>query len=385
MTALDFTFGAPKQHKDPEAQMFASCLNMARMGETSSFPLRVAESISISVDGKNGKGPQLATFALTFESFIPVHPEGDALTIQYETFEGTDASSHKSHSVRVWANECAYLEVGKQRPSDMSLPEYLRRTARDWATARIENEIANLRSPNNASAWEIEHAVDIKEISYLICEEFNQLSIAVDSIGDPTLGRMGALPTLRLGPDPIMGATHHLTLAFADPRGKTWQDSLLSFPIADHASADAIRSKLVLRHCNEHDPDFGYDWTDSRLVGTDSYKDRDESLMAISQRFDVAGVLRDIGESFSVVFSNTGGEWKHIYIALRDKDLDGQLQAIRDIAEIRPKEYADFLAASGWTLPFDPLELYELRLRQHRGLSLNDEPSPQTTTFGPKP
>lgn len=86
-----------------------------------------------------------------------------------------------------------------------------------------------------------------------------------------------------------------------------------------------------------------------------------------------------------MVFPNSGGEWKHILEILRDKDLDKQLEAIRDIADIRPKEHGDFLAASGWTLPFDPLELYELRLRQHRGLGLNDEPAAQPTSPAPKP
>jgi hypothetical protein len=377
MTALDFTFGAPKQHEDPEAQMFASCLKMASRGETANFPLRVAESIAVAVNGKNGKGPQLATFALNFESFIPVQPEGDILAIQYEDFDGTDASSHTSHNVKVWAGESSFMEVGKQKPQQMSLPEYLRHTARDWATAYIESSIANLRPPRNDSAWEIEQAVDAKEISYLIAEEFNQLSIVVDDHGFQTLGRMRALPKLRIGPDPIMGASHHLTLAYAEGQTKTWKDSLLSFPIADHAAADAIRAELVRRHCKEYDPDFGYDWTDARLVGQDGYVGRDDRLMALSQGFRVDKVLGEIGEAFSLVFTNTGGEWRHIYSALRDKDLDGQLQAIREIAEIRPKEYSDFLTASGWSLPFDPLELYELRLRQHRGLALTDEPSVQ--------
>jgi hypothetical protein len=385
MTSLDFTFGAPKPLHDPEAQLFASCLKMAQKGEASNFPLRVAESIAITVEGKNGKAPQIATFALNFESFIHVHPEGDSLTIRYVTFDGTDASSGTSHKVKVWSDESPFMEVGKQKPPEMSLPEYLHRTARDWATAYIESEIAQLRSPRNDSAWSIEQAVNIKTISSLIGEEFNSLSIAVDNIGIPILGRMRALPTLRLGPDPIMGASHHLTLAYADTQGETWQDRLLSFPIADHAAADAIRSELVRRHCSEYDRDFGYDWTDARLAGSDGYKDRDDRLMALSKRFYFDEVLSDLGEAFSMVFPNSGGEWKHILEILRDKDLDKQLEAIRDIADIRPKEHGDFLAASGWTLPFDPLELYELRLRQHRGLGLNDEPAAQPTSPAPKP
>lgn len=385
MTSLDFTFGAPKPLHDPEAQMFASCLKMAQEGEPSVFPLRVAESIAITVDGRNGKTPQIATFALTFESFINVVPEVDGLAIRYNTFEGSDASSYTSHKIKVWAGESPFLEVGQEKPAKMPLPEYLRRTARDWATAYIESEIAQLRSPRYDSAWSLEQGVNVNTISYLIAEEFNSLSISVNKTGVPTLGRMRALPALRLGPDPVMGASHHLTLAYADTQENTWQDRLLTFPIADHAAADAIRSELVRRHCGEYHSGFSYDWADAVLVGADGYKGQDDRLMTFSRRFDVEGVLANLGEAFSLVFPNSGGEWKHILEALSGNDLDKQLQAIREIADIRPKEYGDFLASSGWTLPFDPLELYELRLRQHRGLDLNDEPAVQPPSSAPKP
>lgn len=383
---MDFTFGAPKPLQDPEAQLFSTCLSMAREGSATDFPLRVVENIAITLASEEGKRPQIVTFALDFESFIHVRPEGEKSAIQYTTFEESDASSEASHAIKVWSDEAFYMEVGKEKPQNMPLPEYLRRTARDWATARIESEIAQLRSNGrNDSAWNIQQMVDMSAISFLISDEFNFLSITVDSAGHPTLGRMRAIPSLRLGPDPIMGANHHLTLAYDDKSGNSWQERLTSFPISDYAAADDVRSELVRRHCRDYDSDFGYDWTDARLVGPHGFKDRDDRLMALRpQIFPFADVLDDFGQAFAATFSNVGGEWKPIQEALLTGDLDKALETIRNIAEIRPAEYQAFLTTSGWALPIDPLEIYELRLRQHRGLDLNTDQTAQPTASAPK-
>ncbi len=383
---MEFSFGAPKPLQDPEAQLFATCLSMAAEGGSTEFPLNVVEKIAIPLPSEDGKRPQLATFTLDFESFIHVRPEGKKLAIHYTTFEGSDASSEASHAFKVWSDGSFHMEVGKQRPHDMPLPEYLRRTARDWATARIESEIAQIRSGGGSlSAWNIQQTVDMSAISFLVGDEFNSLSINVDAAGHPTLGRMRAQPFLRLGPDPIMGVNHHLRLDYADKLGNSWQERLTAFPIGDYAAADEIRSELVRRHCGEYDSEFGYDWTDAKLVGQHGLKDRDDRLMAFATtRFRFDEVLEDFGNAFAATFSNVGGEWKPIQEALLGGDLDKTLEAIRDIAEIRPSEYQAFLAASDWTLPFDPLELYELRLRQHRDLDLNAIQAAEPTPTAPK-
>lgn len=386
MTTLDFTFGAPKPLQDPEAQLFSTCLSMASEGRAAEFPIRVVENIAVSVASEDWKRPEMVTFVLDFESFIHVLPEGEKTEIHYTTFEGSDASSESSHAVKVWSDAHFYMEVGKEKPRDMPLPEYLRRIARDWATASLESDIARIRSSGRShSAWNIQELVDASIISSLIASEFDALSIAVDAAGHPTLGRMRGLPYYRLGPDPIMGVNHHLRLDYADKLGDSWQDRLTSFPIVDYAAADEVRSELVRRHCREYDSDFGYDWTDAKLVGPHGFKGQDEQLMALGpKRFPFEGVLEDFGQAFASTFSTAAGEWKPIQEALLSGDVDKSLETIRDIAEIGPSEYQAFLAASGWTLPFDPLELYELRLRQHRGLDLNADQAAKPTPSAPK-
>nr|WP_250807582.1 hypothetical protein [Neorhizobium tomejilense] len=385
MTSMDFTFGAPKPLQNPEEMLYARCLSMAAEGQTTNFPIRVVENISIPLANGEGK-PEIASFALDFESFITVRPLGEKTVLQYSTFDGTDAGSEKSHASKVWADDHFYMEVGKQKPRGMSIPEYLRRMARDWATNGIEREIAKLNASGRShSAWNLQQLIDVSSISYLISDEFSNLSIAVDDEGDATLGQMRAIPGLKLGPDPIMGPDFHLTLGYCDRPETAWQERLTTFHIGDWTSANDVRLELVRRHCKEYDSDYGYDWTDARLAGESNYKIRDEALLALGRKqMDFDDVINEIGQSFAATFTTESGDWKPIAEVLLEGNLDKSLEMINAVAELRPSQYKAFLEKSGWTLPFDPLELYELRLRQHRGLDLKgDGPAATNAANGP--
>jgi hypothetical protein len=385
---MEFTFGEPKPRQDFETNLFNLCLLAARNGQETTFKMKVVENISVPFIGKEPNRMEVASFPLAFEARIPVIPVAERKSIQHVTFPQGDLAQEEWDSVAVWHTDSFYAEVGRKRPADMKLPEYLRAMAHEWATALVKREMAELfEKGTKRGAWEIEQLVDMKAITASIEAEFEALSVAVDDCDDFVLGRRTQVPSLRLVPDPIMGVSHHLGLAYAEKTTATWQDQLTSFPIADYASASKIRSELVRRHCEKHDPEFGYDWTDATLRDRQGVMDSDEQLLAqfpvASIRFD--RVLNDFGQRFAAVFSNVGGEWRPIQEALATGDLDRSLEAIREISEARPSEYKNFLEGSGWTLPIDPLEIFELRLRQKRGMVIGPEPVPAANGQGPRP
>lgn len=357
---MEFNFSAPRPATDREAQMLEACVEVANAGGTETFTLRVKEEIVVARPKEGESKPRIWRFSLDFSAEIPVKKVRESCEITCYSFEEGDAGSEKMHSVHAWADDGYQVEVDGQRPVDMTLPEYLRRTSVDWASGLVEAELA------------AGGKFSMDGITARIARQFEDIEISVRPNGTPTITRRQEQPVLRMEPHTINGPTHFLTLNYAEKAGEGWKERLVSFPIGDTESARVIRDELVDRYCADRE-DYGYDWTDACVKDRHGEEAKHESLMAGDyQALSFDRFLIDFGLGFASAFNTSSLEWVPIQNALSTGDSDKIIATIRDIAEIRPKEYSAFLKSADWELPFDPLVLYELRLRQYHGLDIRE-------------
>lgn len=387
----DRYFGDLTGYTSAEQRLFADCVKRASHGADLFFPLRIKSEVNVPFLPQDGRGPMIVGASIKLDLPLPIRAETDSLVIRTWSVKDGDASSAERKETPVFVSDEFSVGIERGQSAGMAIPEYVRAIAARWLETDIE---AALRATDDGRPLPAvvtsramreratgEDRINLERVASNVEAELRTISVHVDDIGTAIVARRQEVPKLILVADPISGPKHHYGLALATA-GNTgwmygWVKEFLSFPLGDYRQGDAVRNALVTKYCPDHDSDFGYDWTDTRLWDGTGFVDHHEGLIQLANsENDLASAIFEFGKELAQALPSGSTARRDILAAVRESPEESDVIEACDLAQAEhPEACKSFLEAAGWDFGFDPLDVVTMKRRYSMGLPLNDEPA----------
>lgn len=337
--------------RPPTEELYYLCQRIARQGENTVFRFVVSEEISVPFVPAKDRVPRLATRGLFIEVEIPVIGHEADKNVTMVTTDWEDGDDMSTTDI-FWPKDAGYLSTQVQPEGDLAA--FIKRQCAVWAYNEMKARLT--MSPED------DHRV-FDGIPDAIIEEINSMAVFMTPNGPHLARRLeGPIPRVKLAPNGVVGGNEYYNLV-ADARAseRTWQDELLSFSLSDLATARGIRNQLCAGWCPQYDSESRHyrDMDTSISTGffigyelahldppTASFE---VGVRSLAEWMAEAGLATD--EGLSRLKTRADG----------DADISEYVAMVQDWKNADPDAYDGALAKAGWTHPFDPVAIAELR------------------------